>query len=76
MRLAIAVLLLLVAAGCSEPEPEPREPTATASATPTVAEPTMPAQAKENTPEGAAAFVHHYIDVFNYAVKHRGCRGT
>jgi hypothetical protein len=27
----------------------------------------MPAQAKEDTPEGAAAFVKHYIDVFNYA---------
>ena len=27
----------------------------------------MPAQAKQDTPEGAAAFVKHYIDVFNYA---------
>ncbi len=27
----------------------------------------MPAQAKENTPEGAAAFVDHYIEVSNYA---------
>ncbi|MBC7630399.1 MAG: hypothetical protein H7290_02805 [Flavobacterium sp.] len=27
----------------------------------------MPAQAKLNTREGAAAFVKHYIDVFNYA---------
>ncbi|GAA3531179.1 hypothetical protein GCM10022234_30390 [Aeromicrobium panaciterrae] len=31
--------------------------------------PTMPAQAKENTPEGAAAFVDHYIQVLNYASK-------
>lgn len=27
----------------------------------------MPAQAKENSPEGASAFVQHYIDVSNYA---------
>ena len=46
----------------------PKEPKRTAtSATPTATPPTMPAQAKEDTPEGAAAFVKHYIDVFNYA---------
>lgn len=27
----------------------------------------MPPQAQEDSPEGAAAFVKHYIDVFNYA---------
>jgi hypothetical protein len=27
----------------------------------------MPAQASEDSPEGAAAFVKHYVDVFNYA---------
>ncbi|AWB92631.1 hypothetical protein C3E78_10705 [Aeromicrobium chenweiae] len=27
----------------------------------------MPDQAREDSPEGAAAFVKHYVDVFNYA---------
>lgn len=27
----------------------------------------MPPQASEDSAEGAAAFVHHYVDVFNYA---------
>ncbi|KQX75584.1 hypothetical protein ASD10_10580 [Aeromicrobium sp. Root472D3] len=27
----------------------------------------MPPQASEDSPEGAAAFVKHYVDVFNYA---------
>lgn len=65
LRLAVAASLLLVVAGCSDPEP--REPKPTASATPTVAAPTMPAQAKEDSPEGAAAFVDHYIEVLNHA---------
>ncbi len=65
LRLVVAASLLVVVAGCSDPEP--KEPKPTPSATPTVTAPTMPAQAKENTPEGAAAFVDHYIDVFNYA---------
>ena len=63
--IVLAALLTLVA--CSS-DPEPKEPKRTAtSATPTATPPTMPAQAKEDTPEGAAAFVKHYIDVFNYA---------
>ena len=65
LRLAVAASMLLVVAGCSDPEP--REPKPTASATPTVAAPTMPAQAKEDSPEGAAAFVDHYIEVLNHA---------
>jgi hypothetical protein len=61
----MAVLLTL---GACSSDPEPKEPKRTAtSATPTATPPTMPAQAKEDTPEGAAAFVKHYIDVFNYA---------
>lgn len=65
LRLAVAASVLLAVAGCSDPEP--REPKPTASATPTVAAPTMPAQAKEDSPEGAAAFVDHYIEVLNHA---------
>ncbi len=69
MRTFAALLALLVIAGCGG-DPQPKEPrsSVSASAKPTaVAVPTMPAQAKENSPEGAAAFVKHYIDVFNYA---------
>lgn len=65
LRLVVAASLLVVVAGCSDPEP--KEPKPTPSATPTVTAPTMPAQAKENTPEGASAFVAHYIKVSNYA---------
>ena len=68
MRVVAALLALVVVAGCGG-DPEPKEPKSvpTASTTPTATPPTMPAQAKENSPEGAAAFVKHYIDVFNYA---------
>lgn len=60
----------LVLSACSS-EPTPREPdpskATTATTTPAVAVPTMPPQASEDSPEGAAAFVKHYVDVFNYA---------
>ncbi len=65
LRLAVAACLLVLAAGCTDPEP--KEPEPSTSATPTVAAPSMPAQAKENTPEGAAAFVDYYIRVLNHA---------
>lgn len=65
LKLVVAASLLVVVAGCSDPEP--KEPRPSPSATPTVTAPTMPAQAKENTDEGAAAFVKYYIDVLNYA---------
>jgi hypothetical protein len=65
LRLVVATSLLVLVAGCTDPEP--KEPKPTTSATPTATAPTMPAQAKENTPEGASAFVAHYIDVSNYA---------
>lgn len=66
LRLVVATSLLVLVAGCAD-DPEPKEPKPTASATPTATAPTMPAQAKENTPEGASAFVAHYIAVSNYA---------
>ncbi len=65
LRLVVATSLLVLVAGCTDPEP--KEPKPTTSATPTATAPTMPAQAKENTPEGASAFVAHYIEVLNYA---------
>lgn len=68
MRFGGIVLAALLTLGACTSDPEPKEPKRTAtSATPTATPPTMPAQAKEDTPEGAAAFVKHYIDVFNYA---------
>ena len=68
MRFGGIVLAALLTLGACTSDPEPKEPKRTAtSATPTATAPTMPAQAKEDTPEGAAAFVKHYIDVFNYA---------
>jgi hypothetical protein len=59
--------LALLAACSSDPTPVEPDPTPSTSATPTIAVPTAPAQASEDSPEGAAAFVKHYVDVFNYA---------
>ena len=63
ITLAIAAVLLL--GSCSDPEPI--EPTASAPAEPTSA-PTLPAKADEETPDGAIAFVAHWIETFNFAV--------
>lgn len=63
-RLVVAALLLVLVGGCSS-DPEPKEPKP--SAKPTITAPTMPAQAKENTPEGASAFVGYYVKALNYA---------
>lgn len=72
MRLGGVVLATILAVGAcsSEPTPKepPRSPTPTAT-TPADAAPTLPAQASEDSPEGAAAFVNHYIDVLNYAAR-------
>jgi hypothetical protein len=65
----IVVAAALVLSACSS-DPVPKEPAptkATTATTPAVAVPTMPPQASEDSPEGAAAFVKHYVDVFNYA---------
>jgi hypothetical protein len=70
MRFGGIVLVALLTLGACSSDPQPREPRRTAtSATPTATPPTMPPQAEKDTPEGAAAFVRHYIDVFNYAAK-------
>jgi len=62
----------LLLGACTD-DPAPKEPTGTASATasrpaPTATLPAMPDQAKEDTNSGAAAFVHYWVDVLNYAV--------
>lgn len=70
MRLGAIILATAMLLGACTSDPAPKEPDpdpTTASPTPTRAVPTMPAQASEDSPEGAAAFVKHYVDVFNYA---------
>jgi hypothetical protein len=64
----IVLAALLVLGGCSS-DPVPKEPAATSAtpASPTATPPDMPEQAKQDSPEGAAAFVKYYVDVFNYA---------
>jgi hypothetical protein len=66
---AAALVLLLAACDSGSDDPTPKEPTSASptSPTPTASLPTMPAQASEDSPEGAAAFVKHYVDVLNYA---------
>ena len=52
--------------GCSDPAPiEPNGPAT--SATPTQVAPTLPEAAKDDSEEGAVAFVKHYIELLNYA---------
>lgn len=74
MRTIGTVLAALLLVGACSSDPTPREPNRSAttpgsSAPPTAAPtvPPMPAQAGEDSPEGAAAFVKHWVDVFNYA---------
>lgn len=72
MRIGGTILTALLLVGACSPEATPREPTAsppsaTTSATPTAVAPTMPPQASEDSPEGAAAFVKHYVDILNFA---------
>ncbi|MFZ5869845.1 MAG: DUF6318 family protein [Actinomycetota bacterium] len=73
----IGVVLALAVAGCSsgaadEPSSTTSRPVATARPTATAAEtvpapPGMPAEAREATAAGAAAFVRHWFDVANHA---------
>ncbi|MET1062966.1 MAG: DUF6318 family protein, partial [Aeromicrobium sp.] len=69
MRFGGIVFAALLVLGACSSDPVPKEPAATSSApaTPTATPPAMPEQAKQDSPEGAAAFVKHYVDVFNYA---------
>ena len=63
--LALAAVLL---AGCSG-KPAPKEPDSTGSASPeaTATPPPLPEAATQETAEGAASFVDHYLAVLNYA---------
>lgn len=70
MRFGGIVLATAFVLGACSSDPAPREPSDPApstSAAPTITVPTPVAQVSEDTPEGAAAFVKHYVDVFNYA---------
>jgi hypothetical protein len=71
MRFGGMVLVSALALGACSSDPVPRQPdddaTTSASPTPTAPPPTRPAQASEDSPEGAAAFVDYYVRVFNYA---------
>ncbi|WP_268878828.1 DUF6318 family protein [Aeromicrobium yanjiei] len=69
MRFGGIVLATALALGaCSSSDPAPIEPQRSATTpTPTATAPPMPDQARQDSPEGAAAFVKHYVDVFNYA---------
>lgn len=70
MRFGGIVLVTALVVGACSSDPAPKEPeptTPTTTATPAVTVPSMPTQASEDSPEGAAAFVKYYVDVFNYA---------
>lgn len=70
MRFGGIVLATAFVLGACTSKPAPLEPSGpppSASASPTITVPTPVAQVSEDTPEGAAAFVKHYVDVFNYA---------
>ena len=62
---ALAIAMLLLLSSCTDDpgpiEPKPSAPKATA--------PSPPAQVRQDTPEGAAAFVSHYIEVLNFAAR-------
>lgn len=71
--LALAAVLL---AGCSG-DPKPREPDPSGSETPepSATPPPLPEAATQETAEGAASFVDHYLAVLNYAA-HTGDTGA
>jgi len=67
--IALAAVLML---GACSGDPTPKEPTGTASKptpTSTATPPAMPDQAKEDSKEGAAAFVSHWVEASNYAAE-------
>lgn len=62
----IALAFALTACS-SDPQPREPEPSSTAQPSSTATPPAMPAQASEDSPEGAAAFVNYWVKVSNYA---------
>jgi hypothetical protein len=74
VRVAVAVVATsLGLAGCqANPEPPPLEDAASTpspSATPSTAAPSMPPEAEGTSKAAAKAFVRHYVDLVNYAMK-------
>ncbi|WP_262852923.1 DUF6318 family protein [Mumia quercus] len=69
----VAAVALLSVGACTGEEPADGDPSATPrvsatpSATSTPTPPPLPAEAREHSADGAAAFVEYYIAVFNYA---------
>jgi len=61
--------LLLGLSACSEHEARPAEPKSSATTTSASPPPSVPSQATEFSPEGAAAFVTHYVAVIDHASK-------
>ncbi|MGZ5369609.1 MAG: DUF6318 family protein [Aeromicrobium sp.] len=60
----------LLCVGCTEDKPREPDPTTKPSPTATVPSmPTMPNQARDVPPEGAAAFVRYYVALFNYGAQ-------
>jgi hypothetical protein len=71
--LLCAPAILLTACGTTNPEPAPLSPPATTSPTPTTTTsptpPPLPHTAKRTSTASAKAFVRHYFDVINYAIR-------
>ena len=65
---AVVVALLALLGACQQPEVLEPDPSASPSATTSPA-PTMPAQAREDSDEGAVAFVRYWLDVSNDAAR-------
>lgn len=63
--LALAAVLLT---GCTgAPEPREPDPAGSTSPKPSATPPPLPEAATQETPDGAASFVDHYLEVLNYA---------
>ncbi|MGN6780031.1 MAG: DUF6318 family protein [Marmoricola sp.] len=55
--------------GTPDAGPPPSPPTTAPTATPTPTAPVMPDAARANTKAGAVAFVRHYVDLLDHAIK-------
>ena len=68
MRLfALAIAALLLLSSCTD-EPAPIEPKSSPTAKSPAIAPALPSEATKETPDGAIAFVNHWINVLNFAV--------
>ncbi len=65
--LALAAVLLT---GCiGDPEPREPDPTGSTSPKPSATPPPLPEAATQETPDGAASFVDHYLEVLTYSAQ-------